>query len=294
MPKTIADIAKELFAEKPTKPLYHYTSLAGLQGIIDSRSLRVSDIRFFNDAAEVSYASGRLRDVMRGVGTTSFKGALIAALMEGTPFLDFVDWLPKRLQDAAGVYVGSFTEEGNLLSQWRGYCPPSKGVSLGFKGDLLLESAQQQRFAIGKCIYDKTRQDALLLDVADALRDIAPPDLQNEEFTYLSAMIEADVLQILALLKHPSFAEEQEWRVVSPVHTSYVEPPIKYREGKSMLIPYLEFNLPVTADGAVALKHVYLGPTPHVNLSLLSLSNCLAKAHVNPPISYCNIPLRES
>lgn len=37
--------------------LYHYTSLSALQNIVTSRRLRLTDIRFFNDASELQTAA---------------------------------------------------------------------------------------------------------------------------------------------------------------------------------------------------------------------------------------------
>ena len=43
--------------KKPTqiKPLFHYTTQAGLLGIIDSRSLWFTDIFYLNDSTEMEY-----------------------------------------------------------------------------------------------------------------------------------------------------------------------------------------------------------------------------------------------
>ena len=55
------------------------------------------------------------------------------------------------------------------------------------------------------------------------------------------ASIEIDLLRIAAILKHPSFREEKEWRIVSPVIANTAEAPILFREGHAMLVPYIEF-----------------------------------------------------
>lgn len=41
----------------------------------------------------------------------------------------------------ANVCVASFTEEGDLLSQWRGYCTPGDGLSIGLPSACLAASA---------------------------------------------------------------------------------------------------------------------------------------------------------
>ena len=56
-----------------------------------------------------------------------------------------------------------------LLSQWRGYSVPGKGVSLGFCPESILSCAEQQQFMIGKCIYEPARQRLLIRKVVDAV-----------------------------------------------------------------------------------------------------------------------------
>ena len=105
-----------------------------------------------------------------------------------------------------------------------------------------------------------------------------------------------DLLRVSSLLKRPAFAEEDEWRVVSPLLDSNpVAPSIEYREGTSMLIPSLGFELPQSDDRQVELEHVCLGPTHHVELSMMSLNSFLAEAGAAPRqgTTYCDIPLRD-
>ena len=94
-------------------------------------------------------------------------------------------------------------------------------------------------------------------------------------------------------MKHPSFSEEDEWRAVSPILTNYVEAPIKYREGASMLIPYITFSLRDGNDEWLRFAQVIVGPTPNINLSMKSVSRFLAKRSLgSKSIHYCGIPVR--
>jgi hypothetical protein len=192
---------------------------------------------------------------------------------------------------------------GNLLSQWRGYSRLGKGVSLGFAPDYILQCAKEQSFQIGKCIYNCTIQESLISQVIDAVETLAEaqaPDFENRaddsDLSYHSIfhLIESDLLRIAALLKHPSFREEEEWRIVSPVITDYVQAEVLVREGTSMLVPYIEFNLIALGNSPIALEHLFLGPTPNITISMNSLTMFLSKNKIRPDqgISYCQIPFR--
>ena len=106
--------------------------------------------------------------------------------------------------------------------------------------------------------------------------------------------METDLLRIAAILKHPSFREEKEWRIVSPVIANEAGAPILFREGHAMLVPYIEFNLSVDGRPPV-LDHLYLGPTANINISMHSMEMFLAQHGITATrgIDYCQIPFRQ-
>jgi hypothetical protein len=200
------------------------------------------------------------------------------------------------------LFAASFRANGNLLSQWRGYSRLGKGVSIGFDPDYILRCAENQSFQIGKCIYNCKRQKCLISQIIDSVEALAERhDAEyNQEkggdhsYHSIFHMMESDLLRIAAILKHPSFREEEEWRIVSPVITDYVKAPVQFREGASMLVPYIEFNLLAENSSTIALEHIFLGPTPNITISMNSLTMFLSKNGIQPNqgISYCQIPFR--
>ena len=69
------------------------------------------------------------------------------------------------------------------------------------------------------------------------------------------------VVSMAPTLKHPSFVEEDEWRLISgPIPRKH--PQLKFRAGKSMLPPYFELN-PADTSEAVPVARLVIGPTPH-------------------------------
>src|SRR5205807_4915874 len=73
------------------------------------------------------------------------------------------------------LFACSFTSEGNLLSQWRAYCPPSGGVSLGFNPERLEAVAKEQGFYFAECVYEPQdqlqRMDAILGQVLETAEE---------------------------------------------------------------------------------------------------------------------------
>jgi hypothetical protein len=246
-----------------------------------------------NDSAELKHTADLLRtEINRRLGASPGRPQL---------YNQFLDWLTYRLTNGHMLFATSFRASGNLLSQWRGYSRLGKGVSLGFAPDYILRCARLQSFQIGRCIYDSDRQQQLIRQVVDAVEELAEAGDVNSDGNCpedscisIFQMIESDLLRIAALLKHPSFREEEEWRLVSPVVTDYLEASVLFREGTSMLVPYIQFQLLAENDAPLCLDHIFLGPTPNITISMNSLTMFLAKNGIQPAngISYCQIPFR--
>ncbi len=105
--------------------------------IAGSKTLYATDIRYLNDAMELKYTSDLLRTEIsqRLESNNSTNRKLLEQLK---------DWLFHRLTNGHMLFVSSFTTNGNLLSQWRGYCQQGKGVSIGFLPENILTSSHDR------------------------------------------------------------------------------------------------------------------------------------------------------
>ena len=250
-------------------------------GIIESRHLRASELRYMNDSTELVYALNLLDTA---ITARSRSGS------SPTEFLSsFSHWLHGQINQGPMLFSASFRANGNLLSQWRGYSNHGKGVSLGFNHDSIQSLAVAQNFYLGQCLYDAEKQHVLAYEIVDCLISMYQ---EGADINTIFQSIEADLMTICALLKHPSFAEEQEWRLISPTFTTTASAPIAFREGKAMLVPHYLFDLEL--DGRVNLDHVFVGPTPNATLSVNALMHYLTNKGAKPlnGISDSEIPYR--
>ena len=285
------ETVRQLYSDQPQRTLYHYTSLIGLMGIVEQCNFWVSDIRYLNDSEELKHL-GRWLDGAAGRREQSQGPQKVLT--------QFREWLRHRLLVDFGptLFVGSFTENGNLLSQWRGYCQHGRGgVSIGFSPSKIIEYTQRHSFIIGRCIYDSETKSHLAEQVINAIISTAELNGASPEFhpsqSYYGIFreIEPELLRIAALVKDRSFHEEKEWRVVSQIFSNYIEPPIKFREGSSMLIPYIE--MPLAESGQkIQIEDIFVGPSPTMNLSVDSLSRYLRRSAMCGRIASCGIPHR--
>src|SRR5690554_4653591 len=157
----IKPIIDQLFADSPDETLYHYTSFRGLMGIVNSGVIWASDIRYMNDAAELRHTVDLVREE---VSRRIREGHPHAAALNA-----FADWVRHRITNGHMQFAASFRANGNLLSQWRGYSVPGKGVSIGIAPQHLAASVQRQGWRIGRCVYDSALQQQLVAQVLNQL-----------------------------------------------------------------------------------------------------------------------------
>lgn len=267
----------------PSLRLYHYTSLSGLYGITGSGVLWATNVHYLNDSAEIRYATRLLRQ-LAVERSADAEGPELKCLTQ------LAEWIDHGFVLNHMLFVGSLTPNGNLLSQWRAYCPPGRGVSIGFNPDNLIDVADEQGFFFVECIYDQethtTLVEQLLNDILRTANDMGEASRiakhPSQSYYECFETHEDHLLTIAAQLKHPAFAEEEEWRAISEVFRDLRHPAIKFRDGPSRLIPYRDFQLPKNETGAVATEHVYMGPCPEPNLSFSSLTAFLTNQGASP------------
>lgn len=289
---SLSQVVDSLYGEAPSSVLYHYTSIDAALKILPDRKLWASDVHYLNDASELQHARETLaREARTLLGGGEFDAGLLS---------QFSDWLEIRVMDGHMLFVVCFSEDGDLLSQWRGYTPHGKGVSLGFSPSVLRSSAAAQSFRFGRCVYDLQAQRsvaaATVRAVATAATAVGPSQDAHPHQSYhgVFASMEADILAIAALLKNDAFSAEREWRAVSLPIEGYVEGEMSFRPARTTLVPYVNFCFDDTAGSP--LSRVVVGPTPNFTLAIGALSKFLTRVDANPRLGTAasRVPYRET
>jgi hypothetical protein len=184
--------------------VFHYTNAAGALGIVRSRELWCSSAYALNDSAEIKYAHEQLLGAtyqkLRGADE-AFRDAFRAALQA-------------RLGQIARahVFLVSFSEAQDLLSQWRGYAQPN-GYSLGFSLGELRKAASEQGYDVEDVVYEERAQRRLLDPVADRMIAAFGAAYASDRAANPLWPFVVEFSRIAPRLKHPAFAEEREWRL---------------------------------------------------------------------------------
>jgi hypothetical protein len=223
--------------------LYHYTTQAGLLGIVWSQELFATKIQYFNDSAEFHLALDLAFALLQepDAGGTVERRARIAEQIHAVR--------------QANIFAVSLTTDGDLLSQWRAYGRSSNMYAVGLRSSVLLRIAEERDGMLSRCLYDTEGHRQKIGDAVDAaVHDGGHADAFRNS-----------ILSIAPLVKHPSFEEENEWRLVTPLLD---ERGMEFREGLFTPVPYIA--VPLRADGESAIREVVVGPSRHRELAIMA------------------------
>lgn len=278
--------------------LYHYTSAAGLLGILTSRTLWATDSAFLDDPTEGllgrDEAMRRLevrRNELMDDGPwdeDSLEASILDQLHEVIDSLKKMGTEPIRARQ--GCYVASFSSDGDVLSQWRGY--GDGGYAIGF------HTSAMDRFDLvppkGRTIEHYARMPFLRqvsygvdsdLSLDEALEHVAP-DGTGHPGIHAHQQCYNHVLPALMTIKHEAFREEREWRLFNA--EDLPRGLVRTREGPVGLVPHVNMTFPEDA-----VHSVVVGPGPNGDLRLLAAQQLLHSSwHAAPPVVPSSAPLR--
>ena len=136
--------------------LYHYTTAAGLLGIVSSGRLWATDYRFLNDSAELKYGHGLLLDIIGSRKQRHLDPDVLQllAIAERASHPEAI---------GARIFIACLSAAEDDLNQWRVYGPGQSAFSIGFLGRELgrreLPRNGEQDLILTRVEYDRTWQE---------------------------------------------------------------------------------------------------------------------------------------
>ncbi len=236
--------------------LYHYTNIESFVSIIGHGELWASHIRYLNDTSEQRL----MWDHVRARTQTRLDA----------PELD--------------LYVLSFSKDGgDRLSQWRGY-GGSAGVAIGFDSEELKKrcsaftttKSHNQPYPMGFAIltavnYIEPSGDERANKIIDVFMEYPEVTVHESRFTKEEAFARRVSLSSSSM-KHKAFCEEDEWRIAI---FDLPEGTVRFRTRKSMIIPYVPFDLGHGEPEWPLIRQVIIGPSPHQAETIAAIKKML-------------------
>jgi hypothetical protein len=175
--------------------LYHYTTQAGLIGVLESKSIWATHMLHLNDSSEVRLGIEMFNRCLVGLRVNQ----RASELKRGSISAESIQKIERLLREsaasairelsAAEVFVSSFFGSANLLSdtgekdpgdtleQWRAYSGGSGGFSIGFDKKVVsayiqsLGSEANSVVTCGSCTYESGTQEQSLQKAVQEIAD---------------------------------------------------------------------------------------------------------------------------
>jgi Protein of unknown function (DUF2971) len=273
--------------------LYHYTDVAGLIGICSSGSLWATNLRFMNDAKELAHSWKLMLKVLAEAKNKAGFPAQLELIdeIERTAMAGWVGY--------PDFYATSFTANGDLLSQWRGYGSSGGGYAIGFDAARLISPPspypQPDRF-LNRVIYEEETQLRVLRATAEKMLELfAKVDPSSPEMTGARARLFAALGEVVGFVfsfKDPAWSEEQEWRSVYVLPEGELDG-VDFRPDGGIAVPYVTLAIGTDPDARLPIREIVQGPrldneTGVGSLELLMASN----GYSDVKITVSSVPLR--
>lgn len=273
--------------------LYHYCPVDAFFSIVTQKKLRLTCINGLDDSNELNWTSRKVKGILNYL-SSNYSRSDLAMLRE------------QVLTSKITPYLSTFSENGDLLSQWLAYADEGTGVAIGFSRDYLPASdvvpmrntsadsnLSLRRVSYADNTYDK-QLEGVLTTTLNEMRD------KDEKEKFIIATRTAHhIFGLSTFCKPVAFAEEKEWRMVhtpgilaSARNETLVRgaiSEIKQQVVGRRIQTYFEYDLAEERE-VPAITEIVLGPKcqiSHYDISIfLSLNGCRTTKVVNTKAGY--------
>ncbi|MGN0161079.1 MAG: DUF2971 domain-containing protein [Lachnospiraceae bacterium] len=269
--------------------LYHYTDFIAFNGILRNAELRLNNILNMNDAAE-------MRLFMNGICRSVIKRLVQEGDYEKAHHAEnfFQNELAEEFHYSA--YAACFSKYRDDAAQWDRYGKLGTGVCIAFHEELIKKMVGGP-ISLQKVYYQENMEDHQLVN--DMYDLITETERFSDCLEQLQILTDAAWVQSAAF-KHPSFASEQEQRlVVSPFIASEFTVEPQYYVAKDRIKKYYPLNLRLMCERhgmqlADLVGEIIIGPTSPQSLPILQdfLRDC-GLSVLSDKVSLSRCPLRK-
>lgn len=299
--RTIADIRAS------DSRFVYYTTAATALKILDSGEVWLRNARIMNDFSEIEYGTDLLDVAVESDAGKAFIGAIdeLSPGLWSTSFELYRQWkvdMHKNTFIACLSIHDEDEDEHGRLSMWRAYGGQA-GVAFVLRIPLLLQNETKLGVFSSPVAYLRRR------DLEEELQEIANNissrcgELVSMGAHAMSQVVFARLVHFAICTKHPAFAEEKEWRIISlpkMFPESIVKASVIEIDGVPQTVQVLSLcdrvDLGISGlDMRFLIDRVLIGPTEHAGVVSEALQRTLQSCNVpeaTEKVYVTGIPLR--
>ena len=236
--------------------IYHYCNVDAFKAIIQNKTLWLSSVYNLNDYKEIHWIKEK---VSKKINEYTNKNN----------YDKFNNFNKLYDEQQPTVYIASFSQGDDLLSQWRAYANDGYGVAIGFNANYFKNN---NLIKTSKVLYDEKKQEEEIDKILKPLLDLDKKiNFESKEFEEFCEKIINEINNLSAKSKNELFMEEQEVRLIhNPIITqdsltkkfifkNHLSP-MMFRATCGNLIPYFELKFDNFNDDNEPIIEIIKGP----------------------------------
>ena len=296
----VQNYAHKLDAQPVPAIVYHYTDSAGLLGILESGTIRLTDMFGLNDPSELRHGISRACEILTAETQLGHPAATIFAekfnrIMNG------------GIEAVAHFFAGCLSRASDDLGQWRAYGDDGRGFAIGFDGELLDKAfiRRGDEDIPGNATFPVTYDDKLLSEMQQKLVGVVIPliamlagrNLGNAAIyrfmKELSVSFSVCVIRAAIFFKHKAYANEQEYRLLKICEAHQSIDGLRHGARRFALTRFTEFDW--KSKGHHVLREIVIGPAADECAARSFTHECLHAGGFDPTmviICQSKIPYR--
>lgn len=236
--------------------IYHYCNVDAFKAIIQNKTLWLSSVYNLNDYKEIHWIKEKV-------------SKKIKEYTNKNNYEKFNSFIKLYENQQPTVYIASFSQGEDLLSQWRAYASDGYGVAIGFNTEYLLDN---NLIKTSKVLYDEIKQEEEIENILKPLFELNEKmNFESKEFEEYCEKIINDINNLSAKSKNELFMEEQEVRLIhNPIIIEDNETKrfifknnlsqMMFRAVCGNLIPYFELKFNDFTEDKPAILEIVKGP----------------------------------
>lgn len=249
---------------------YQYTDINAVKSIIETNSIRLTNVKYLNDKAEFHIGLNFLSQAFYSnyIFPNHVSLNCINSIREN--FILWNNGISNIHYLIDHLYVASFSYAPDVLSQWRGY-----GMyAIEFNQSMLTNRPNLLPLSFLQCTYTYNEEEAkkyALNAISYIVNYVFENWVENGDNSPLMRTMQEMIAVYALTFKYPAFREEQEVRLIFMNY--YNDTEIDFRVKNNLLVPYV-----TVAIQPKDITGVIIGPIENQQLSYSSLDMLCKKA----------------